>query len=490
VKRLACVVLLAACGHAPLRPGVPGPSAVPSAAAADESFREHAPDLGPELGFDPPDLAESRLPNGIRVIASPYTGGVVGIAVVLKGKASYSKESPGMIELAMSALFDATKSRDGDAIRKTFDEGFAQWSYQSGDDALVVTLRAVKTKHLADCIDVLADVVENSLLNEQALSFALPPLAQAARNWADDPDAEARIAVMRELYGDAHPYAQLDQAGLEKVSKIDEKAVRRMFDGIAQPANTTILLVGALDDAVRAKVAEDFGHWSVKARSTASPVPPPSPKPHPRLIVIDRPGAPQSHIAIGALGPARDAEDWPVLIVLDELLGARPTSHMSHELFDRNLIVSGGTTVYPHARASLLLFEATSVAGRTADALAAVATEIEDLGSSERSREDIAAVETQYLREIPDDFEDSAGMLDELTSIPAYGLPLDAYQRLFAAIRTVDPGDVRRLAEERLRWSKLATVVVGDWKKLEPSLAALDWGAIDVRDQSGKRKTP
>ncbi len=64
----------------------------------------------------------------------------------------------------------------------------------------------------------------------------------------------------------------------------------------------------------------------------ASHAAPDSPRPGRRVVVVDRPGAPQSEVRIGHVGTARRIDDFHALVVMNALLGGLFNSRLNRLL--------------------------------------------------------------------------------------------------------------------------------------------------------------
>jgi predicted Zn-dependent peptidase len=92
----------------------------------------------------------------------------------------------------------------------------------------------------------------------------------------------------------------------------------------------------------------------------------------------------------------------------------------------------------------------------------------------------------RYLQlQLPGEFETTGDIAGQLIPVIVYGLPLDYYNSYVQRIEEVTVADVQRVAERYVDPSKLAVVIVGDRKAIEPGLRALNIGELSVRDITG-----
>jgi zinc protease len=89
----------------------------------------------------------------------------------------------------------------------------------------------------------------------------------------------------------------------------------------------------------------------------------------------------------------------------------------------------------------------------------------------------------QYLQlQLPGDFETTGDIAGQLVPLIVYGLPLDYYDSYVQNIERVTQADVQRVAQKYVDPGKLAVVIVGDRKAIEPGLRALKVGPLTVRE--------
>ena len=81
---------------------------------------------------------------------------------------------------------------------------------------------------------------------------------------------------------------------------------------------------------------------------------------------------------------------------------------------------------------------------------------------------------------MPRNFETTRGTADALARRGSMDLPDDYYTTYASRIRAVTAADVKRAADKYIQPDKLAVVIVGDRKTIEPSVKALNLGPVTV----------
>ena len=80
----------------------------------------------------------------------------------------------------------------------------------------------------------------------------------------------------------------------------------------------------------------------------------------------------------------------------------------------------------------------------------------------------------------PAEFETTRALAQKLEELIVYNLPDDTYQSFFGAVQKVTVAEVQKAAARYIQADKMAVVVVGDLKAIEPGIKALNLGPIRV----------
>src|SRR5690606_17498359 len=115
--------------------------------------------------------------------------------------------------------------------------------------------------------------------------------------------------------------------------------------------------------------ASNAGASTIRAASTLA---------DPRVLLVDRPGSPQSELRIGHVGPPRATSDYHSLVVMNAVLGGQFTSRVNRRLREEKGITYGAHTTFDFRRLAGSFSCDTSVqSDATADAVVDVLTEFQ-----------------------------------------------------------------------------------------------------------------
>ena len=99
-----------------------------------------------------------------------------------------------------------------------------------------------------------------------------------------------------------------------------------------RPATATAVIVGDLSGVdLDAVLAGTLGGWTGDAAEPL-PTPPVTADDTGRVVIVDRPGAVQTQLLIGRIGPDRHDRAWPALVLGTYCLGGTLTSRLDRVL--------------------------------------------------------------------------------------------------------------------------------------------------------------
>lgn len=478
-------------GEPKLAPDVPVPPAPPApppveAVNKDQPWRAEAPRAGKPKAPRLPSGQTFRLANGLTVIH--HRSGTLPLAsavlVLDKGSAANPVDHPGLADFTATMLDEGTGRRSSHQIADEVALLGATLSASASPDAISVELSSLK-KNFEPGLGLLADVVLNPAFpNEEVERQRLSRLGQLALS-RDDPAAVAATASVAALFGRRHPYGytQLGTEGSIKATQRDHLAAFWQKHGA--PGNAALVLTGALSRAEAETLAQKyFGKWppgSPEAVTPGQPAPTAA-----RLVIVDKPGAPQTALRITGPGPSRDTADYPALEVLNAALGGLFTSRINLSLREDKGFTYGANSRFLYRRHAGQFQVATSVrTDVTAPAVGEILAEIEGLKKKPVEGDELKRARDAELLSLPGQFETRLNVAASLATTFVYRLGADYFARLPELLRKVDAGAVKAAEEKHLSRSELIVIAVGDRAKIEQELAALRLAPVEYRDVDG-----
>lgn len=458
-------------------------AASPTTTTADSANgldRKKVPEPGPAPTLRAPVPTRLVLDNGLTVLVIEKRDlPLVGLRVVVRsGSADDPASLPGLAGFVADMLKAGTKKRNAETLAASVESLGADLAMGAGDDSTTLTA-AVMTQHFPALFEVVADVITNSTFAPAELDRTREKRLTALKQEVDNP---ARLATrtMREVVFGAHPYGHTALGTRASLTALRQRDLAAFFETHFRPDNIGIIVVGDIDTAgAQALVAQHLGSWKRRAvtttpRAAATRLPR-------RIVLVDRPGAPQSQLVVTQLGLERTSPDYFASVLTNMVLGGQFNSRLNMKLREEKGYTYGASSNFEYARAPGAFFAQAAVrTDVTAEAAAEMLREIARLGKDGVTQAELDAARTGFTQALPGYFQTVHAIAQVVGNIFVFDLPLDYYRVLPDALARITVDDVQRLARERLDPDKLSIVVVGDRNHVAPALGDLGRGTVEV----------
>ena len=446
----------------------------------------------PDLTF--PAIEEATLANGMKVVvANRPTVPVVTMAMQFDaGYAADSGRPLGTASFALAMMDEGTATRSALDIAEEVETLGATLSTNSNVDMSTVNLSALKP-NLDASLEIAADVVRNPAFAQDEINRLKPRWVQSIAQEKAQPVQLALRTLPALLYGEGHSYS-VPLTGSGTVAAIEaltrDDLVQFHTDWI-RPDNATIFMVGdiTLDEATAA-LERTFGDWqapatSVPAKNIAN-VPLPETG---RVIIMDKPGSPQSLILAGHVYPSSGDENFQTQEMASDILGGEFTSRVNMNLREDKGWAYGAYTFTTGARGQRMwLVYAPVQTDKTSESLAELGREFEAyLGGRPGTAEELSLFVSKRINSLPGQFETANAVLGSLLSNDRYGRSNDYVPSLKSQYAALDIDAVNAAARENIHPNSLVWLVVGDRAQIEEGIRALNLGTVEVWDADGNK---
>jgi zinc protease len=206
----------------------------------------------------------------------------------------------------------------------------------------------------------------------------------------------------------------------------------------------------------------------------------------PKLVLVDKPGAPQTALRVTGIGPDRKTPQFEALQVMNAALGGLFSSRLNNLLREEKGYTYGVSSGFQYRRQPGPFAIGTSVRTEvTAAAVKDILHELRDLADRPMLAPELAAARNALVLSLPAQFETNHGVEASLANIFIYDLGLDYYRGLAARFAGVTGAQVQAAAQKNLQPEHLIVVAVGDKDKIAAQLSELKLGATEFRDADG-----
>jgi zinc protease len=463
-------------------------TAGPLLAQAD---RSHPPRPGPVRPLQLPPLERHALSNGVSVVlVAMHEVPVVQVVLVLRaGAVADPLGREGLAAMTADMLDEGAGGKDALALADAIDYLGATLATGTSWDASSVQLR-VPVARLDAALGLMADVALRPDFPEAELARlkkeALTQLLQAR----DEPGAIASRALAQAVFGPQHRYGKPQAGDALQIASFTAAELRAFHAARYVPGAATLVVVGDVTAGVLPTLEKAFGAWKPAGPTPASPVVPAPRQLSKRSVwLVDKPGAAQSALRLGRVGPSWPDPAYGANEVMNTLLGGSFTSRLNDNLREQHGYAYGAGSAFRRYRTGGLFVVGSDVqTDKTGPAVGEVFKELA------RILEPAAPDEVERARSYAalgyaGDFETTRQVAQRIVDQVVYDLPDGFYEAFVPQALAIDVAGLRQAARATIDPKRIALVVVGDRARVEGPLAALGLGPIrnlSVDDVMGK----
>ena len=478
-------------GKQNLGPEVPKPKDPPASASVtpsnpDEPWRATAPKPSEGRPVKLPTPQSFQLANGLTVLISPQSGMPVVSAslVVRNGGDANPTDKPGLADFSAAMLNQGTKTRNATKLAEDVAQIGASLTSTSSMDAMTITASSL-AKNFAVALTLLADVALNPTFPADEVERVRGLRTASLMQQRSNPVQVADKVTTAALYGLEHPYGFTELGTADAIKSISQSELQAFWQRQFVPNNAALIVAGSIAPADVRRLAEStFGAWA-KGHATR-PKLGESALGKPRLVLVDRPGSPQTQLRVATIGVARSNPDYMKIRVMNTILGGLFSSRINLNLREQHGYTYGARSQFSYWREAGPFWVTTGVrTDATAPAVQEIFSEVKRIVTSDVTAEELALAKAAIAQSLPGQFETNQATAGALSAIFVYGLPLDYYATLPTHIDAVTVADVRAAAAKYLVPDKLMVVAVGDAAAIRPSLEK-EVGPAQLRNVDGQ----
>lgn len=271
------------------------------------------------------DIQKFELSNGLRVLVreDPRLPLVAISAVFRGGLLAETPETSGITRLAAKCLLKGTKNRSAEQIAAELEEVGGDISAKGGNNTLAIKVDVTQAD-LALGTEILADVLLNATMPEQAIAREKEIQLAKIKAESEQPISVARNALKTELFGQ-HPFALRGEGTPESLSHLNSKELLAFRDQYLVAKNGVIAVFGNVKLAEVKRLFEEKLSALPAGKLQLADAPIPEQLTRNRIVTSQLDKA-QAVLMIGFRGADVFSEDRHALELIDEAssdLGSR-----------------------------------------------------------------------------------------------------------------------------------------------------------------------
>jgi zinc protease len=194
--------------------------------------------------------------------------------------------------------------------------------------------------------------------------------------------------------------------------------------------------------------------------------------------LVDKPGAAQSAIRVGAVGPSWSAPGYAAAEVMNTLLGGSFTSRLNDNLREQHGYSYGAASRLLRYRTGGLFVAFSDVqTDKTAPAVTEFVKELARIRTP-ATAEEVERARSYAALGYASDFETTTQVARRVADRVVYDLPEGFFEEFVPKALATDGAGLAAAARSAVDPARMALVVVGDRKSVEGPLRALGLGTV------------
>jgi zinc protease len=370
-------------------------------------------------------------------------------------------EKSGLAGLTHGLLDLGAEGMNEDEIARKLADIGAQTGGDFDADRASVSLRTLSsTAEREQALDILARVLQHPLFPKNVLEREKTRLIAGLKEAETKPESIADKAFDKAVFGD-HPYGLRSSGEVESVEKIQRADLEAFYAAHYAAQAAVVAIMGDVTRAEAEAIAQKLtaqlppGGAAARIAPVAMQIPPSEQRiPHP---------ATQSHILIGVPGMTRTDPDYFTLYVGNYILGGGGfVSRLMNEVREkRGLAYSVYSYFMPMQQPGAFQIGLQTKKDQADEALKLVRATLREFIAKGPTEKELKAAKQNIINGFPLRIDNNRKILDYLSVIGFYELPLTYLDDFTGKIDKVTVAQIRDAFKRHVNPDAMATVIVG-----------------------------
>ena len=407
------------------------------------------------------DIQEVTSPGGIKAwLVQDDSIPFVAVQFSFKGGASLDAEGKrGAINLMTATLEEGAGNRDSVAFAQAVEGLGAQFSFDVGDDALTVGMRALN-ENRDEAAALLAEALTQPRFDDDAIERVRAQVQSIIRSEATDPQSIAAKEMARQAWGD-HPYATSINGTMDSVAALTRQDLVAAKNRVLARDR---VVVGAAGDITPEELGQllDTVLGGLPEQGTA-PLPEPADLQLTGGVTVIDWDSPQTVVSFAGPGLAIDDPDYFAAFVANHILGGGGfSSRLMEEIREKRGLTYGvGTTLATGVYGQTWQGGMAGSNATTGQAVDLIRQEWDRMAQGGVTDQELNDAKTYLTGEYPLRFDGNGSIAGILAGMQLIGFPIDYVNTRNEKVEAVTADDVKRVASRLLDADELRFVLVG-----------------------------
>ncbi|HLY39981.1 MAG TPA: pitrilysin family protein [Terracidiphilus sp.] len=446
---------------------------------AAQAWRATPPKPGPSPSLVLPRPSVFTLANGLSVyLVERHELPVVSMQMLtLAGTGENPAATPGLAGITAALLTEGTEKRSAGEIADEAALLGTSLSSSSDSDSARLSI-SLLSKNAGRGLSLLADSAEHPSFPAADLDRVRKTRLTGLLEQQDSPIELGLRAGWLNLYGQSNPYGYDALGTSDSLHAITKDQIASFYSAHYGPKTSLLEITGDVTPMEARKLAEEaFGHWTSTATPATLPAAPTPPAQ--KILVVDKPGSPQTAMLAFGVGMPRSSPDYPAVSVMNTMLGGLFSSRINMNLREEHGYTYGAFSFFWYYRGTGPFITGAQVrADVTAPATEQLFKELNGIHTKPLTDTELRLAKDSIIRSLPGLFESDGSVNGQLADLWLFGLPMDYYTKLPGEIEAVTSADAQKAAEKYIHPENLVVIEVGDRSKIESGLEGLKMAPV------------
>ncbi len=366
---------------------------------------------------------------------------------------------PGVAALTNSLLDSGVDGLSEDDIsRKLADIGAQKAEHVDADRSGMSIRTLSSTAELEVALDIMSRILQHPLFPEDVLTREKTRTIAALKEAETKPESIASKAFNKAVFG-SHPYGKsLEVADVEKIQKTD---LENFYHAHYNSKGAVVALMGDVTRAKAESIAQQLT-GSLQTNEANIHIAPVTLEIKATELRIPHP-ATQAHVLIGTPGIARNDPDYFPLYVGNYVLGGGGfVSRLMNEIREkRGLAYSVYSYFMPMQQPGAFQIGLQTKKEQADEAIKLARATLREFVDKGISEKELKAAKDNIVGGFPLRIDSNKKILDYLSLIGFYGLPLNYLDEFTDKVNAVTTSQVHDAFKRRIHPDAMATVIVG-----------------------------
>ena len=404
--------------------------------------------------------------NGVKVLYSKSENiPMIDIKITFDAGSNRDGDFKGLSMITHNLLDEGTAKMSSEDIASIFESTGAIFSTSVNKDQSSISLRSLtEKKYYNPAIKMFLSILSDSNFPQKEIDLHKQRTISSIIEDKTDPGELSINTFFKEIYNN-HPYAS-PTIGFEKdIKKINRKAIVEFYKNYINAGNASIVIVSSLKDDDVIKLSEKISQ-SLNKKTKINKTKTVSKEKTKEKYVFKKFNSQQAHIYIGGLSIKRGSKNQLPLYVGNYIFGGSGfNARLMQELrVKRGLTYGVYSYIYPMKELGPFVIGIETKAEQAQKSVEIINKMLKDFVAKGPTDKEINHAKESIINGFPLRIDSNKDILNYLSMINYYNLPLDYLNTFVKKISSISKKDIINALQNEIDINKMTTLVVGNEK--------------------------